>query len=82
MLQAQEARNGDAQVPFSLMVLEGKRPRPASKPANSNSSVAQAVLRPYEVNLTGAQVLIGSAAVLGSIASFLWVLVRLWAFGR
>lgn len=82
MLQAEDTRNGQAQIPFSLTVLEGEPPRPGTKSANPNFSVAQAASRAYEVNLSGAQVLLGSAVVLGSIASFLWVLVRLWAFGR
>jgi hypothetical protein len=80
MLQAQQARNSHSHIPFSLTVLEAERLRPAAKPANPNLSVAEATLRPYEVNLSGTQVLLGSAAVLGSIASFLWVLVKLWLF--
>jgi hypothetical protein len=82
MLQAEEAQNGHAQIPFSLTVLEGKHPQSGTKPADRTVSAAQLVLRPYEVNLSVAQVLLGSAAVLASIASFLWILVRLWLFGR
>lgn len=82
MLQAEESRTGDARFPSLLAVLEAERPRPGTKSANPKFSVAQAAPRPYEVNLSGAQVLLGSAAMLGSIASFLWVLVRFWAFGR
>ncbi|HXX13423.1 MAG TPA: hypothetical protein VEJ47_00830 [Candidatus Eremiobacteraceae bacterium] len=82
MLQAGEAQNGHTQIPFSLTVLEKERPRPGIEPANHNFSAAERTLRPYEVNLSGAQVLLGSAAVLASIASFLWVLMKLWLFGR
>jgi hypothetical protein len=82
MLQAEQARNGHAHIPISLTVLEGEHPRPRTKPANHNFSAAERMLTPCEVNLSGAQVLLGSAAVLGSIVSFLWILVKLWLFGQ
>lgn len=82
MLQAEDARTDHSQIPFSLNVREGKDLRTASKPANSNFSVAEVALRPSEINLSGAQVLLGSVVVLASIGSFLWVLIKLWAFGR
>lgn len=80
MLQTEGFRNGDAQIPFSVAVLEGTRPR--VKQANHNFPAAEGALRPYEVHLSGRQVLLGSTAALGSVAMFMWVLIKLWLFGR
>lgn len=82
MPQAEESQNGHSQIPFSLTALEGKRVHPMTEAARPNFSVAERAYRRYEVNLSGAQVLLGSAAMLGSVVSFLWVLVKLWLFGR
>jgi len=79
MRQAEGDRNGEAPIDFSLAVLEGARPR--VQQAKRNYPATEKALRPYELNLSAAQVLLGSTAFLGSMV-FVWELVKIWLFGR
>lgn len=79
MLQVEEAQSG-TQMEFPLAVLEGLRP-PVEQ-ANDELPVTERALRPYEISLSGSQVLLGSATALGSIGPLVWALVKLWLFGH
>jgi len=83
MLHANEVRKGQEQIQFSLAALEGARlqPRPVTIHRQA-SAAAQRALKPYEINLSVSQVLLGLATAAGSLSLFVWALVRLWLFGR
>jgi hypothetical protein len=84
MLHANEIRKGQEQIQFSLAVLEGPRlqPRPVPLSRQTSAIAAQRALKPYEINLSVSQVLIGLVAGVGSLSLFVWALVRLWLFAR
>jgi len=84
MLQANEIRKGEEQIQFSLAVLEGARlqRRPAAIRRRTSAAAAERALKPYEINLSLAQVLLGLVTGVGSVSLFVWALVRLWLFGR
>jgi hypothetical protein len=84
MLHANEIRKGQEQIQFSLVVLEGARlqPRPVAVDRQPSAIAAQRALKPYEIDLSVSQVLIGLVAGVGSLSLFIWALVRLWLIGR
>ena len=77
MLHADELQKGQNQIPFPLALLESVR-MPLAKSANS--STMEYAGQPYEVQVSGSQVLIGLVSALGSLSLFLWAL-KLWLFG-
>lgn len=78
MLHADELQKGQNQIPFPL-ALESVR-MPQAKSAKITSSTMEYAGQPYEVQVSGSQVLIGLVSALGSLSLFLWAL-RLWLFG-
>lgn len=78
MLHADELQKGQNQIPFPLALLESVR-MPQAKSAKITSSMEYAG-QPYQVQVSGSQVLIGLVSALGSLSLFLWAL-RLWLFG-
>jgi len=80
MLHADELQKGQNQIPFPLALLESVR-MPQAKSAKITSSTMEYAGQPYEVQVSGSQVLIGLVSALGSLSLFLWAL-RLWLFGE
>ena len=71
MLHADELQKGQNQIPFPLAL---------EKSAKITSSTMEYAGQPYEIQVSGSQVLIGLVSALGSLSLFLWAL-RLWLFG-
>ena len=79
MLHADELQKSQNQIPFPLALLESVR-MPQAKSAKITSSTMEHAVQPYEVQVSGSQVLIGLVSALGSLSLFLWAL-RLWLLG-
>ncbi len=81
MIAPSEVREGAGQIEFPLAApvpaQEGRkvRPKPASARLDQNAAVA-----PFEINLSGAQILAGFASALSFVAIVLWTLIKLWLF--
>ena len=78
MLHADELQKGQNQIPFPLALLGVRMPQ--AKSAKITSSTMEHAVQPYEVQVSGSQVLIGLVSALGSLSLFLWAL-KLWLFG-
>jgi hypothetical protein len=77
MISAEEISTEDAQIRLPVMVFGTTQLRP-----NSQVPAAQLLrnLSPYEVNLSGTQVLVGFISALSTVGLLLWALLKLWLF--
>ena len=79
MINAEEIREDGDQIRFSVTVLEtaqlqSKTQVHTDKPVHS--------LAPYELNLSGSQLLVGFISALSAFALLLWAFLKLWLFAR
>jgi len=82
MLHADGIRKGQEQIQFSLAVLEGARLQPKPVVINQRAArMAERALRPYEIHISGSQVLFWLVTAVASIGLFIWAIIRLWLFG-
>jgi hypothetical protein len=72
-----EIREGNGQLQFSLTVLETAQLQPQLKLGSANPSPA---LVGEGIDLSGAQVLVGSLSALCTLGLLLWAIIRLWLF--
>jgi hypothetical protein len=83
MFDSNEVQKNGGQIQFSPAVLNIRRLQlpPASNTKKNAFRIRTAgVVR--SVNLSGAQILVGSVSALGSMGLFVWALVKLWLFGH
>ena len=78
MIQAEEIRKGQSEIPFSLAIFETKVSH--RKTDVGAADVAQPA-RSNEFNLSGSQVLAGMS-MLSVIGFSMWALLKLWLFER
>lgn len=82
MLYPDQIQAGREQVQFSLAVLDGARLQPLTTMPERSPAVTAPALRPYEINVSGSQVLVGVLSGLGAIGLLVWAVIRLWLFGE
>jgi hypothetical protein len=72
-----EVRQVAGQMQLQLVAQEDRkvRPRPASARLDQKAAMA-----PFEINLSGAQILAGFASALSFLAIVFWALIKLWLF--
>ncbi len=83
MFDSDEIQKNGGQIQFSPAVLNIRRLQlpPASDTKENTFRIrTAAVVR--SVNLSGAQILVGSVSALGSMGLFVRALVKLWLFGH
>ena len=83
-MHASEIRKGEEQIQFSLAIFEGAELHPQAVTVHRHTPAAAAgrALKPYEINLSVSQVLLGLLTGVGAVSLFVWALVRLWLFGQ
>ena len=78
MIQAEEIRRGQSEIPFSLAIFETNASRRKTEVAAADSAQPA---RSNELTLTGLQVLAGMS-MLSVIGFSMWALLKLWLFER
>jgi hypothetical protein len=81
MLHANQVQAVQDHVPFSISVPEGARLQPIAIPAEESLAATARPVRPYEINVSGLQVLLAFLSGLGSIGLLVWAVIKLWLFG-
>jgi hypothetical protein len=79
MIRADEIRNDDNQIRFALSALEI---RPLRAKTRVRAGAAVRAIEPYELNLSGSQLLVGSLSALCTVGLLLWAVLKLWLGGR
>jgi hypothetical protein len=82
VLRANELRKGKGQIEFSVAVLEGAKVRPRRSTVNPKTVTTQRPGAPYELNLSGVQVVVGLALGFCSVVLLTWGLIRHWLFAQ
>jgi hypothetical protein len=82
VLRANELRKGKGQIEFSVAVLEGAKLWPSRSTVNPKTVTIQRPGPPYELNLSGAQVVVGLALGFCSVVLLTWGLIRHWLFAQ
>jgi hypothetical protein len=77
MIRVNEFRSGQRQLEFSLSTLEGKRPAPGAQARRPRVVAAERPSIPFEINLSGTQLLVGLALSSGCVALFVWAFLKL-----
>jgi len=77
MIAPGEVRQVAGQIEFPLAAQEDTKVRPKPAFARLDQSAAMA---PFEINLSGAQILAGFASALFFVAVVSWALIKLWLF--
>ena len=74
MISAEEIRKEDSQIQLPVMLFETTQLHP-----NAQSRTVESVrsLAPYEVNLSGSQLLVGFISALSAVGLLLWVILKL-----
>ena len=76
MIHADELREGDGQIQFSLAALDAGKLRPKPRVMNKGVAVARGAVSPYEINLSGSQLLVWLMVGLCFVSLFAWGFVR------
>jgi hypothetical protein len=82
MIRTDELRRGRSQIQFSLAALGDTKLQPRIVPRSRAISVAQSATNPYELNLSGIQVLLGLLVGVCFVSLFVWGLVRYLLFAQ
>jgi hypothetical protein len=82
MIRSDEFRKGEGQIQFSLAALESTRLRPGRRVRNEDVAVAERAITPYEINLSGSQLLVGLVFGLCMVCLFAWGVARYWLLGQ
>jgi hypothetical protein len=77
MIAPGEVRQVAGPIQFPLAAQEDRKVR--SKPASARLD-QNAAMAPFEINLSGAQILAGFASALSFVAIVFWALLKLWLF--
>ncbi len=82
MIRSDEFRKGEGPIQFSLAALESTRLQPRRRAMNEDVAVAERAITPFEINLSGSQLLVGLAFGLCMVSLFAWGVVRYWLFAQ
>lgn len=77
MIHADEIQHSPGQIPFSTALVERAQIRLDSEVVAAKRLSAA---RPWELNLSGSQVLVGCVSALCTLSLFLWTMIKLWIF--
>jgi hypothetical protein len=77
MIGVEEVVKENNQTQFRLGILDTTGLRPKTKVGATDAVRA---LAPYEINVSGSQLLIGSGFALCAVGLLVWAFVRLWLF--
>ena len=77
MIRTGEIRKGNAQIQFSLTVLEATQLRPKLRLVDTNPVPS---LTRSGINLSGTHVLVGWLSALCSVGLLLWAFLHLWLY--
>jgi hypothetical protein len=77
MMRAEEITKEDDQIRLSVTVLETTQLRPKKEVYTDKSVHSRA---PYELNLSGSQLLVGFMSALSAVGLMLWVFLTLSLF--
>ncbi|MGA2810485.1 MAG: hypothetical protein ABSG16_03735 [Candidatus Acidiferrum sp.] len=77
MISAEQIRAEENQIQLPVMFLAAARSRPHSQ-VRAAESLRHRL--PYEVHLSGTQLLVGFLSALSTIGLLLWALLELWLF--
>ena len=77
MNSAEEIRTHDSRLRLPVLLFETGQLRPKTQGRTVESVRA---LAPYEVNLSGTQLLVGLISVLSAVGLLLWAFLKLWLF--
>jgi hypothetical protein len=80
MIRANEIRRGSEQIQFTLNALNGASLQPRRR-RNAYPKVAErAAVSPYQLNISGSQLLVWFSVGFCALSLFTWALLRLWLF--
>ena len=77
-----ELRQGGTKMDFTLSVLHATSFRPTIEAAPRNAKRAKPPVRPFELTISGTQLLLALATALALTTLLLWVVVHYWIFGH
>jgi hypothetical protein len=79
MIRANEIRRGNEQIQLALSAMDGPRLQPRRR-RNASDRVAERAISPYELNISGSQLLTWFSIGFCAVSLFIWGLLRLWLF--
>lgn len=82
MIHTDELPKNEGQMQFSLAALEDTRLQPKARVMAEDFAISQRPASPYEINLSGSQILVGLMSALCLVGLLLWGFLRLWLFER
>lgn len=82
MLHTDEILKGQDQIQYSLAIPNDAQMEAKLRTVKQTASISERALEPYEIQLSGSQVLTALASALGTVGLLVWAIVRLWLFGR
>lgn len=77
MRSAEEIRTDDSRLRLPILLFETNQLRPKTQ---GRTVASVRALAPYEVNLSGTQLVVGLISVLSAGGLLLWAFFRLWLF--
>jgi hypothetical protein len=77
MIRINGFRSGERQLEFSVATLEGKVVVPAAQSRMPRAVAAERPLLPFEVNISGTQLLVGLTLGFAGVALFVWAFLKL-----
>jgi hypothetical protein len=77
MIRINEFRSGERQPKFSVATFDGKLLVPAAQSRMPRAVAAERPLLPFEINISGTQLLVGLTLAFGCVALFVWAFLRL-----
>jgi hypothetical protein len=77
MIRTNEFRSGQGQLEFSVSTLEGKLLVPVAQSRVPRAVAAERPLLPFELNISGTQLLVGLTLGFGGVALFVWAVLKL-----
>jgi hypothetical protein len=82
MVRTNETRRGEDQIQFALSVLGGTRLQRPRRTGNGITRVVERAASPYELNISGSQLLIWFLLCSSLLSLFAWGLLRFWLFAQ
>ena len=80
--RANELRQGGTEMDITLSALHVASLRPTIEVPPRDAKPLKPPVPPFELTISGTQVLLALATVLALTALFLWVVVHYWIFGH
>jgi hypothetical protein len=77
MIRINEFHSGQRQLKSSVITLEDKLLVPIAQSRGPRAVAAERPLLPFEINISGTQLLMGLTLAFGCVALFVWAFLRL-----